>query len=111
MKRRMKQILIFGSLLLIICLTPIFILLYSLKNPEQEQLEHNVSPNNINEVEVIVIYDFPDPVFEIRYGQETIEFTKKREDISIYWEDDYKAFVRLDGRVGEEPRIFVLTFD
>ncbi|MEY8749261.1 hypothetical protein [Alkalicoccobacillus gibsonii] len=111
MKSWVKQILFFGALLLIICLTPIFILMYTLKYPEQEQLEHSVSPNNINEVEVVMIYDFPDPIFEIRYDQETIQCTKGRGDISIYWEDDYKAFVRLDGRDGEESRIFVLTFD
>lgn len=85
--------------------------MYSLKYPEHEQLEHSVSPNNINEVEVIMVFDFPDPAFEIRYGQETIQFTKGRGDISIYWEGDYKAFVRLDGRDGEEPRIYLLTFD
>lgn len=82
----MKQILICGALLLIICLTPIFILMYSLKYPEQKQLEYSASPKNINEVEVVdvVIYDFPDPIFEIRYDQETIQFTKYRGDISIY---------------------------
>ncbi|MFK3937493.1 hypothetical protein ACI2JA_08245 [Alkalihalobacillus sp. NPDC078783] len=107
----LKRILLFLTLLLTIALIPILVLIYSFQNPEQYTLEHSYSPNNINEIEVIQIADFPDPIFEIKYGEDTIEFTKLRGDLSIHWEDDYNAFVRLDRPVGEEPHVFILTFD
>ena len=77
--------------------------------PEETQLKVSHSPNNINTIEVVRIEEFPDPTLRINYDNNSVMKTKMPDNISVQWEDDYKANIILTGQ-GREPDIVKVEF-
>lgn len=99
-----------GILIIVFFLVPLFIWSYANKNPEVNQLEHSMSPNQNNEIEIVKIDEFPDPIIRINYADQSIMKTKIPHDIIVDWISEYEAIITLK-RSGREPDIVVVEFE
>lgn len=72
-------------------------------------LEISSSPHDVHTIEVVKVDEFPDPVINIRYGDQVMTKTKIPDDIKIHWESDQKATVTLIK--GDRKQTIPIIFD
>ncbi|MEW4306013.1 hypothetical protein Q0N12_11490 [Rossellomorea marisflavi] len=72
-------------------------------------LEISSSPHDVHTIEVVKVDEFPDPVIDIRYGDQVMTKTKIPDDIKIHWESDQKATVTLIK--GDRKQTIPIIFD
>ncbi|WP_080873548.1 hypothetical protein [Oceanobacillus timonensis] len=116
-RRKAKHKIIIGSIyflmILLIIAAIVWVpvkIIYAFGHPEETQLMLSQSPNQENEIEVVKIAEFPDPILQINYDNQTIKKTKMPHDISVEWKNDREASVIL-ARSGREPDIVHVEFE
>ncbi|UKS66382.1 hypothetical protein [Rossellomorea marisflavi] len=72
-------------------------------------LEVSSSPHDVHTIEVVKVDEFPDPVVDIRYGDQVITKTKIPDEIKIHWDDDEHATVIFTK--GDRKQTIPITFD
>lgn len=77
---------------------------------EETHLLTSRSPDDTNEIEIVMVHDFPDPALHINYQDQTIIKAKIPDDISVKWINDHEANVILL-KQGREPDIVRAVFD
>ncbi|KZE50752.1 hypothetical protein [Rossellomorea marisflavi] len=109
--RKTKNLTGIGCLLavvLLILLLP-FIIGWLFFRTGETTLEISSSPHDVHTIEVVKVDEFPDPVIDIRYGDQVMTKTKIPDEIKIHWESDQKATVTLIK--GDRKQTIPIIFD